>query len=279
MRERIRLLSLVVGNTVTLLALAAALVVIGIFNASLGWDIFGPKAEAVLYGVFGSCIALAVIGVAMTVVLGVQEIVRSFKVLETQKALAGQTPTSEATSKTYARIALGLVLALTAAIASLAITNHRVQAHRSEVYKRLANEQMQHFEPQLTRLLASITAPPRNNVPPDLHDLMQTLAGLSFMSKATIYVPDSQDKSAMWGYTAWRGYDKRDGFARFFVAKDFEKAMRKALDGDNADLDAINRKVGFEFYHVVRDAHGAPAAILRLDGNNRENFRDYALGS
>ena len=52
------------------------LVVLGIFNAALNWDIFGPRLEAFLYGVFGSCMSLAAFGVAMTVILALQESVR-----------------------------------------------------------------------------------------------------------------------------------------------------------------------------------------------------------
>ena len=54
MKRRIRMLTLVVHATALLLALAAGLVVVGIFNESLDWDLFGPKLEAILYGVFGT---------------------------------------------------------------------------------------------------------------------------------------------------------------------------------------------------------------------------------
>src|SRR5262249_32603250 len=78
-RDRIRLLSLVVTATVLLLAGSAVLAVLGIFNGSLHWDIFSPEVEKVLYGLFGSCVALAAFGVATSFVLGIQEVVLAFR--------------------------------------------------------------------------------------------------------------------------------------------------------------------------------------------------------
>jgi len=86
MNQRIRQLTLSVRATVTLLLTAAALIVVGIFNATLKWDLFGPKVEAILYGVFFSCIALAVIGVALTLVLGIRDVVHSFQAIEKSRS-------------------------------------------------------------------------------------------------------------------------------------------------------------------------------------------------
>ena len=92
MKRRIRMLTLVVHATALLLALAAALVVVGIFNEALDWDLFGPKLEAILTGVFGGSIALASAGVALTVVLGIQEIVRAFRALPKAGARTRRRP-------------------------------------------------------------------------------------------------------------------------------------------------------------------------------------------
>ena len=62
MKSKVRLMSLVVSFTLILLAIGATLVVLGLFNEALHWDIFGPRLEAFLYGLFGSCMALAAFG-------------------------------------------------------------------------------------------------------------------------------------------------------------------------------------------------------------------------
>jgi hypothetical protein len=79
MKTRVRLLNFVVSFTLILLGAGAMLVVLGIFNEGLHWDIFSPRLEAVLYGVFGSCMALAGFGMAMTLIIAIQESVKDFK--------------------------------------------------------------------------------------------------------------------------------------------------------------------------------------------------------
>ena len=79
MRNRFKLLSLTVGATVASLAAGALLVVLGIFDDYLGWDIFSPAVEKLLRGVFGSCVALGGFGAAISVVLGIQEIVKALR--------------------------------------------------------------------------------------------------------------------------------------------------------------------------------------------------------
>jgi len=81
----------------------------------------------------------------------------------------------------------------------------------------------------------------------------------------------------MWGYTAWRDYRDKDGFARFFIARKFEKAMKEALDGEPELIEEINRRDEFIRYYVLSDSENIPSAVLRIDGNPRENFRDYSL--
>lgn len=277
MHGKIRVLTLSVQATVFLLLAAAALIVIGIFNESLNWDLFGPKLEAILYGVFGSCVALAFVGLGLVTVIGTQEIVRAFRALEHH--FAGEPEQVEPSRGVYAKILLYGVLAMAVVVVGLAALNQGVQAHRSKVFRKLALEQMQHFEGKLAALVSPLKEPPRDHVPYELYDLVNTLDDLQFVTRVTLYVPDPQDSSAMWGYTAWREYRAEDGFARFFVAKDFEKAMQQALAGDAADLDQVNRKTGFSFHHVVRNGAGKPIAVLRIDGNQRENFREYVFGS
>jgi hypothetical protein len=109
--------------------------------------------------------------------------------------------------------------------------------------------------------------------------MVKTLDNLSFVNRTTLYLPDLKDKSAMWGYTAYRDYKKEDGFARFFVAKEFEKAMVGGLEGDEAALTKLNEESRFTWYYIVKNKEGKPIAVLRVDGNSKENFREYILGS
>lgn len=279
MKRRIRMLTLVVHATALLLALAATLVVVGIFNESLDWDLFGPKLEAILVGVFGGSIALASAGVALTVVLGIQEIVRAFRALPKTKGADEADAAPEATRWGYARAMAGILAGLAVLIGALALANGRVLAHRTATFKKIAAEQVGNFEPKLAAQVAALGAPPRSAVDKELHDLIRTLDGLSFVQRGTLYVPDPEDPAALWGYTAWRDYKTEDGFARFFVAKDFEKAMAAALRGESAELDRLNAEKNFTLYRVLRDGTGQPVGVLRIDGNSRENFREYRLGS
>ena len=64
MRSQMKLLSLMVRATVVLLTSGAFLVVLGIFDDLLEWDIFSPEVEKLLRGVFAACVALAVAAVA-----------------------------------------------------------------------------------------------------------------------------------------------------------------------------------------------------------------------
>ena len=121
MKKRIRMLTLVVHATALLVALAAALVVVGIFNESLDWDLFGPKLEAILIGVFGGSIALASAGVALTVVLGIQEIVRAFRALPKAKGADEADAAPEATRWGYARAMVGILAGFAVLIGALAL--------------------------------------------------------------------------------------------------------------------------------------------------------------
>lgn len=278
MNQRDRQLSVSVRATVALLLTAAALIVVGIFNATLKWDLFGPKVEAVLYGVFFSSIALAVIGVALTLVLGIRDVVHSFQVIE-RSSSGTREELPEASRATSTKYLLWSLILLLGTIIIFAGANSLVQGHRVSVFKRIAAEQMKQFDGRIIQIISALPDPPHNNVPPDLHDLVKSLDNLGYVEKTTLYVPDPQDASAMWGYTAWREYRKEDGFARFFVAKDFEKALSEAFHGSESSLRKINERREFIWYYTVKDQNAKTIAVIRLDGNARENFRDYVLGS
>lgn len=279
MKRRFRLLSLVVQSTALLLTIAATLIVVGIFNESLNWDLFGPRLEAILYGVFGASVALAGVGVALSMVLGIQEIVKAFRAIQKHHEPENPDSAPEATKGTYAKSMAWILVALTGLIGSLALINGRVQEHRTDVFKKIADEQFLHFESKLASLLSPGQAPSRSHVNKDLYDLINTLDGLSFVQRTTLYVPDPTDPAAMWGYTAWREYRNEDGFARFYVVKEFEKAMAAALEGNDSDLNRLNDLKEFTRYRLLLDGQKTPVGILRIDGNPRENFREYRLGS
>lgn len=276
MKSKVRLLSLVVSFTLILLTIGAALVVLGIFNEALKWDIFGPKLEAILYGVFGSCMALAGFGVAMTIIIAMQESVRDFK--KFVQARTNQEETPDAPRRTYAMRMLAVVAVMAILVALCALINHVVLAQRCHVFKRLAGEQTGNFQNKLAEIVDTFSAPPRHHVSRDLYDVVKAIDGLEFVTRATLYIPDPTEAAAMWGYTAWREYSNADGFARFYVAKDFEKAMRNAVDGNPADLDRINARNEFIWYRLLTNAAGKPKAVVRIDGNSHQSFREYSLG-
>lgn len=276
MKSKVRLLSLVVSFTLILLTIGAVLVVLGIFNEALNWDIFGPKLEAFLYGVFGSCMALAGFGVAMAVIISMQESVRDFKKFVQTRTNQEETP--DAPRRIYAARMLGVVAVMAILVALCAVIDHIVLSQRCKVFKRLAAEQVGNFQPKIVGLVGAFSAPPQNTVPRDLYDVVKTLDNLDFINRTTLYIPDPTEPTAMWGYTAWRDYTNADGFARFFIAKDFEKAMRRAVDGSAADLDQINDRNEFVWYKLLSGENGKGKAVVRIDGNSHQSFREYRLG-
>jgi hypothetical protein len=276
-KTKVRLLSLVVSFTLVLLAVGATLVVLGIFNAALKWDLFGPKLEACLYGVFGSCMALAGFGVVMTAIIAIQESVRDFKRFVQTRTNQEQAP--DATRRTYAAGMLAVVSTMAFLVGLCALLNHLVLTQRCKVFKRLAAEQAGHFHAKIVGIVEPFAAPPQSRVPRDLYDVVKAMDNLDFVDRATLYVPDPAETAAMWGFTAWRNaYSNADGFARFYVAKDFERAMRHAVDGDPRDLDRINARHEFIWYRLLTTSGGQPKAVLRIDGNSRHSFREYRLG-
>lgn len=278
MNEKVRQLTVSVRATVTLLLTAATLIVIGIFNEALNWDIFGPKVEAVLYGVFYSSIALAIIGVAMTFVLGIREIVHSFQAIE-KVSTGSKEELVEVSNRTYVKYLLWPLVLLLGIIITFAGANYFVQDHRAGVFKRIAAGQMKQFNSKLAQVLSLMAVPPRNNVPPDLHDMLKSMKNLSYIQEVALYLPDPNDVAVMWRYTTSGEYERENGFEKFFVAKNFEKAMAEALRGSEGNLREINDRRDFIWYYLVKDPMGKAIGVIRIDGNTRENFREYMLGS
>jgi hypothetical protein len=277
MRQRVKLLSLTVAITVALLILASILVVLGIFDELLRWDIFSAKVEAVLLGIFFTSLALSAFGVAMTIVLGIQEIVTSISAFGRERGYIEENSVPEAKQKTYALYLLGIIGTLAVLIGSLSLLNYRVQVHRSKVFKQISLEQLQKLQGRFLQQLIQLKAPPRNNVPQTLEDLVQTVQKLSFVSQMTIYLPDSQDNAVIWSYTSSGIYDPKRGFDRLFVAKEHEQAVQSAFQGKPELLRVINDRTNFKWYYEIKNPQGQTIAVLRIDGNPDENFRDYRL--
>lgn len=269
---KIRSLTLAVRTTVALLSVAAVLLVLGIFNAALQWDLFSPRVEAVLYGLFGSCLALAGIGVAMTFVIGVQEVVAAFRRLQ-----VSAEPVAEASRGAYAKVILSSLIGLLALVTLCGTLNALVLRHRQQVFEQVAREQLEIFGPRLAGLVGELGGPPRARVPEALYQIIRSLDNLSFIQRSTVYLPDPDEPSALWGYTAWREYRTEDGFARFYAAKEFEKGMAASFTGSTKDLERLNHARDFTVFYPLHNEIQQLIGILRIDGNPRENFREYSL--
>ncbi|ERT09592.1 hypothetical protein M595_0264 [Lyngbya aestuarii BL J] len=279
MRRRIKILSFTVATTIALLLVGATLVVLGIFDEILNWDIFSAKVEAVLTGIFWASVVLSIFGVAITFVLGIQEIVRAIGSLQRHPDIESSNVVPEAPKTTYLLYMVGLVSVFSALIAALSVINNRITVHRSQVFKEIAAEQMQKLQTKWVQQVSQITTPPRNNVPISLHELIQSVVKLSFVNNMTLYLPDTEDKTVIWSYNSWGTYNKDNGFDRTFVAKEYEQAIQAAFLGRPELLQVINDRTGFTWYYVVKTPQDKSIAILKINGNAQENFREYRLDS
>ena len=85
MKTTIKPLTPVVCLTSIFLVAGAFLVVLRIFNESLNGDIFPHRVESVLWAILYASVALGSFGVALTVVLGIREMVMIFKNRTTER--------------------------------------------------------------------------------------------------------------------------------------------------------------------------------------------------
>jgi len=286
-RDRLRLLSLVVTATVLLLAGSAVLVVLGIFNGYLHWDLFSPEVEKVLYAVFASCVALAAFGVATSFVLGIQEVVSYFRRL-TDRVVPG-SPEAAALPVAKKRPRRSYATALTVLLVLLALTilafnyaNQRVLHHRLQVFKLIIRDQMAQLGPRLASEVAGLKGPCTSCGTPTLEQLLRTMQSLSFFRSATLYLPDPQDPTVLWRYPTSNGCvncGETMVMERFFVARDLDRAVQLALSGDTAWVEQMNRDPAFHWYHLIPGTGGKNRAVLEIWGNDNESFRDYEAGA
>ncbi len=261
------MLRFVIRATALLLALGTVLVVVGIFDGFLGWDIFGPQVEAFLYGVFFSSLALATVGIAVSFVFGLQEVVDVLRAGNEGRTLAPPRP-----MKTYV-VYCGLgALALAVLVAGLDAVDDRVQVHRHGVFERVADQQLAHLGPKISAALPTGAGSPA--VSATLDQLLTTLRNLDFVYDATLYLSDATDPDALWQYQrGWRA-DHPPHFERIFATRGYEWAARAALDGDASRIDAFNAAHAFQWLGPVRVA-GTLRAVVRIQANPEHSFRDY----
>ena len=276
MRSQMKLLSLTVRATVVLLLIGAVLVVLGIFDDFLGWDIFSPELERLLMGVFGASVALGAFGAAICVVLGIQEVVHAFR-----RIVARDEPAearADAPRRTYTLALAAVLILLIGTVTALGAVNRRVEARRLDVFKLIAKDQMAQLGPHLTAEVVRVPAPCATCATPALRDLVSTLHGLSFCESAVLYLPDPGNETVLWRYPPredHRHSSEPAEMERFFIAKDDDRAIDLALRGDTAWIDQKNAGPGFVWYQVIRDGQGKTRAVLQIWGNQSESFREY----
>lgn len=112
MKKRVKRLSFTVAMTVSLLGIGATLAVLGIVDDMLNRDIFSPQVEQLLRAIMAGCIVLSVLGVAITFVLGIQEIVKSIGLLQKSRGLDELETVTDAPKTTYMLYMSGFVAVL-----------------------------------------------------------------------------------------------------------------------------------------------------------------------
>ncbi|MDT9184816.1 hypothetical protein [Limnospira sp. PMC 289.06] len=275
MKKRVKRLSFTVAMTVSLLLIGATLAVLGIFDDMLNWDIFSPQVEQLLRAIMAGCIVLSVFGVAITFVLGIQEIVKSIGLLQKSRGLDELETVADAPKTTYMLYMSGVVAVFAVLISALSVANLMITNHRNRVFKRIATEQMQQLSDEFVQQISLLNEPPRADVPNTLDDLIRSVQKLSFVNDITLYLPDQQDDIIIWNYDSmWVDYPQK-GFERQIVAKEYEQAIQSAFQGQPELLQALNGTTSFQWYYLIRDQQNQPLAVLRINGNQRENFREY----
>ena len=278
MKQKLHPLIISSSTTIIFLCIGAILVILGIFNNYLQWDIFSPQLEKILYGVFASSVTLGIFGVAITLVLGIQEAVKGINILAhaKQQDVNGLNAYKFSFSR-YIYFFLGLVSALATLVGIFATANHFIQEHRHSVFQQVAVEQTQRVEPKFPAVFQQLSLPDNHVIPDEFFELFRSIHRLSFVSSLGIYIPDPRDRDFMWKNSSWYHHDdeKDKVFTRFFISKNFELDMREVLEGNSSKLDELNSKTDFEWYFLIKDQNNNPVAVLRIYGNTSENFRDY----
>ncbi|HEY9420169.1 MAG TPA: hypothetical protein VIW92_02055 [Thermoanaerobaculia bacterium] len=276
MRNRIKLLSLTVGATVVLLAAGAFLVVLGIFDEYLGWDLFSPEAEKLLFGLFFACLSLGGFGAAISGVLGVQEVVKALRRMIEAANPSAAEPVREAPRRRYAAVLAAALVLLVAAVGILNAANRKVETERLATFKTIVSDQMLQLGPHLTAEVSQIPRPCPECGTRTLAELHRTLEELSFCQSGQLFMADPENEMVLWRFPEPSGTEGQPpGFARFFIASDIDRAVKQALTGDTAWIDQMNGAPAFNWYEVIKDPSGKVRAVLKIYGDPTESYRDY----
>ncbi len=263
------MLPVVIRGTAGLLAIGAALVVVGLFDAYLGWDIFSPRLEALLYGVFFSSLCLAAAGVAVCFVLGIEEVSLLVRTAQRGEPLPPPVP-----ARRYVRrLRIGFA-GLALLVGGLDLLDRRVQVHRSAVFKHLAEKQMAHFGAKLARELSADGAP--TAVSPALSLLVTTVRNLDFVGDANLYLPDASDAEALWRYAPGWPPRQPPHFERIFATRDSERAARDAFDGDAKRLERFNERSHFVWLATVGDGP-RPRGVVSISADVNQDLREFLV--
>ena len=275
MSRRAQALAVAVRTTVWLLLSGAFLVVLGIFNENLDWDIFSPEAEKVLWGIFASCVALAAFGVAISFVLGIRDTVFALHQL---LASSTQSELPEARSRAslgHAKNVILLTVLLALVVGTLAVVNTRIEARRVQVFRVVLRDQLSRLAPRLAQEIpkhppcVTCTAQP-------VAEILKALEEQPFCQQLSLVVADPGDDAYLWRFSPRARSTRAPAtFERFFIANDTDRAIQRALKGDVSLLDRLNGEGGFRSLDVIRDEQQRPLAVLRLRANPQESFRNY----
>lgn len=278
MRTRVKLLSLIVSTTAVLLAFGAFLVILGVFDEYLGWDIFSPEMEKILWGLFFSCVSLGGFGAAISVILGLHEVVKALRRMIEAANPAAAEPSVPIPRRSYVAFLAAILILLVVTVAGLNVLNRRVEAQRLHVFKLIVRDQMAELAPNLAGEVSGIEAPCEQCATPALKELHEALEGMSFCQSAVLFMADPQNGMALWRFpsTTYNRYGEQPpGFQRLFVASDLDRAVKLALSGDTAWIDQMNGDPAFNWHHVIRDGNGKIRGVIRILGNPDESYREY----
>ncbi|MEM6252450.1 MAG: hypothetical protein AAF821_05955 [Cyanobacteria bacterium P01_D01_bin.156] len=269
------MIRLVIRTTAILLSIGAVLVIVGLFDAFLGWNIFSQSVENFLYGVFFSCLVLAGVGIALSFVLGLLEIVEIMRASHEGRVL----PPPPRLGYFAKRSVLG-VSALVGLLIALSLVNAGVQEHRQGVFRQLVQQQTQQLSPKIASFLPSDLAAPTASS--QLQQAFETLTRSELVWSATLYLPDPSDTDALWYYNNQTRYSVPDNqseneipFERLFVAKRLEELISNAFEGQQESLENYNKTNSFVWLEPIEQNN--VQGVIYLEGNSEADLRDYSL--
>ncbi|NEO85401.1 MAG: hypothetical protein F6J87_14300 [Spirulina sp. SIO3F2] len=265
------MLRLIIRTTAVLLTISAVLLIVGLFDELLGWDIFSQQLENLLYGVFFSCLVLAGSGIALSFVLGILEIVEIMRASHEGRSLPPAPQFGY-----YAKRGFAGATALIGLLLLLSFVNAGVQQHRQAVFRQLAEQQTQRFSAKIARALPrDLTAP---TVEPELEQVMETVVRSELFWSTVLYLPDPSDADALWYYEGQTypepNADEPLKFERLFISNRRETVVSATLKGEAQELPTFIQAKKFVWLEPIQRGDEAKA-VLFLRGNQGADFRNY----